>query len=237
MTLIRSFIFAGGQFLLTVLFSTLSLFLWGFSPKTRFSIMRRWAWVNLRWLELTCGLKYKIEGLDNIPAENGIVLCKHQSAWETLSLQEIFPYQAWVLKRELLRIPFFGWGLASMNPIPIDRGAGRAALKQLLAEGQNRVDDGAWVVIFPEGTRTAPQQPGKYNIGGAMLASQTGKMVVPVAHNAGSYWPKNSILKKSGEITVVIGEPFSAEGLKASEINARVETWIEDTMKRIQPES
>ena len=144
--------------------------------------------------------------------------------------QQIFPPQVWVLKRELLFIPFFGWGLAMASPIAINRAAGREALKQLAAKGKERLKQGFFVVIFPEGTRVAPGTTGKYHIGGAWLAAQTKTPVVPVAHNAGEYWSKNSFLKRPGTITLSIGKPIDANGLKADELNQRVEAWIEKEM-------
>ncbi|OZA06292.1 MAG: 1-acyl-sn-glycerol-3-phosphate acyltransferase, partial [Methylophilaceae bacterium 17-44-8] len=159
-----------------------------------------------------------------------IILSKHQSAWETIALQTIFPPQIWVMKRELLMIPFLGWAFMALAAIPIDRSSGREALKKLVAHGKDRLARGLWVVIFPEGTRTAPGQRGKYHIGGAWLASHTQSTVVPVAHNAGRYWRKNSFTKYPGTIQVVIGPPIETAGLKPDEVNQRVENWIEAEM-------
>jgi 1-acyl-sn-glycerol-3-phosphate acyltransferase len=162
-----------------------------------------------------------------------VVLAKHQSAWETLAFQEIFPPLVWVLKRELLRIPFFGWGLAMTSPIAIDRAAGKEALKQVTDQGKDRLAKGLWVVIFPEGTRHKPGAKGKFNIGGAFLAAHSGATVLPVAHNAGEFWGKNAFLRHPGTITVSIGKPIEAAGMKAAELNSQVESWIEQEMQRI----
>ncbi|MBV6449136.1 MAG: 1-acyl-sn-glycerol-3-phosphate acyltransferase [Nitrosomonas sp.] len=184
-----------------------------------------------------CGLRYRIIGAENIPKTPSIVLSKHQSAWETLAFQEIFPPQVWVLKKELLRIPFFGWGLAMTSPIAIDRSARKKALEQIVEQGKDRLKQGFWIVIFPEGTRIPPGQRGKYRIGGAWLATHTNVPVVPVAHNAGEFWGKNSFVKHPGTITVSIGQPIDPTGMEAGELNAQVEAWVEAEMLRISRDS
>jgi 1-acyl-sn-glycerol-3-phosphate acyltransferase len=156
-----------------------------------------------------------------------VILSKHQSAWETLAFQQIFPPQVHVLKRELLWLPFFGWGLALMSPIPIDRGRGLSALRQIARRGKRRLEQGFWVVVFPEGTRVAPGRRRKYQMGGAWLAAHAGAPVVPVAHNAGRCWPRNSFLKYPGKVTVRIGPPIDSAGRDPGTINAEAEQWIE----------
>lgn len=188
----------------------------------------------LWWLKVTCGLSYRVIGAHNIPKQPCVILCKHQSAWETLALQEFAPPQVWVMKRSLLLVPFFGWGLALSSPIAINRAAGREALKQLVDQGQDRLNKGFCVVVFPEGTRIAPGQRGKYHIGGAWLATHTGSLAVPIAHNAGEFWGKNAFLKKPGVITVSIGTPINTSGMKADELNAKVESWIESELPRLK---
>jgi 1-acyl-sn-glycerol-3-phosphate acyltransferase len=175
-------------------------------------------------------------GAENLPRSPAIVLSKHQSAWETLAFQSIFPPLVWVLKRELLRIPFLGWALAMVSPIAIDRSARRGALKQLLDQGKDRLSKGFWIVIFPEGTRVKPGQKGKYNLGGAWLATHTGNPVVPVAHNAGEFWGKDAFLKRPGTITVIIGEPIDPSGIEAEKLNRQVEEWIEGRTREITGE-
>jgi 1-acyl-sn-glycerol-3-phosphate acyltransferase len=182
------------------------------------------------WLRITCNIRHEIKGLENIPTTPSIILAKHQSAWETLAFQAIFPTQVYVLKRELLWIPIFGWGLAMSSPIAIDRSAGREALKKLVAKGKARLEKGLWVVIFPEGTRKAPGERGKYHIGGAWLASHTQTQVVPVAHNAGEFWAKNSFIKKPGVIQIHIGKPIQTTDVKTDALNSQVEHWIESEM-------
>lgn len=233
MPALRSAFFYLGLLLATILIVTFSPLLFPFSQKARSRYISIWAFFIIWWLKVTCNLGFLVEGRENIPGGNALILAKHQSAWETIVLQTIFPPQTWVLKRELLWLPIFGWGLALTRPIAIDRAAGKKALRQVINQGINRLQRGLWVVIFPEGTRTAPGQRQRYAIGGAMLAEKSGYPVVPVCHNAGEFWPKQGFTKKPGVITLVIGEPFSPAGMKAGEINARVEEWIESTYQRI----
>lgn len=234
MLAIRSALFYVGMTVFTVLIVLFSPLAFPFPQTARSKYISIWAHAAIGWLKITCNLSFKVEGRENIPREgNGLILAKHQSAWETIALQTVFPPQTWVLKRSLLLIPIFGWGLAVTRPIAIDRTAGKKALKQVIDQGTARLKQGLWVVIFPEGTRTAPGEQKKYAIGGAMLAAKSGYPVVPVCHNAGEFWPKQGFAKKPGVITLVIGEPFDPTGMKASEINDRVEEWIESTYQRI----
>jgi 1-acyl-sn-glycerol-3-phosphate acyltransferase len=161
------------------------------------------------------------------------VLAKHQSAWETLAFEVFLPPQVWVIKRELLLVPFFGWGLAMMSPIAIDRSSGRKALRQTVEQGRKRLQQGFWIVIFPEGHRFPPGHRGTYHIGGAWLATQTGAPVVPIALNSGYLWPRHAFRKYPGKITVSIGQPIDPRGMKADELNRRVEDWIEAEVVRI----
>lgn len=227
---LRSLIFLLGQWVFTLVFTVVALLTFPFKPITRYRIISLWARTMLIWLRLVCGIRYQVIGAENIPDEPCIILSKHQSAWETLAFQNIFPPQVWVLKRELLRIPFFGWGLAMTSPIAINRSAGREALKQMVAQGKDRLAKGFCVVIFPEGTRMPPGVKGKYHIGGAWLAVHTQSTVIPVAHNAGLFWPKNGFMKKPGTITVHIGKPIPSKDLKPDALNQQVEDWIESTM-------
>lgn len=230
---LRSALYAAGLAVATPLFSVVSLLAFPFSPLTRSLIISGWARTMLWWARLSCGLKYRVVGAENLPAGPAVILSKHQSAWETLAFQCIFPPVVWVLKRELLKIPFFGWGLAMTSPIAIDRSAGKEALRQVAEQGKARLAHGFCVAVFPEGTRVEPGSKGKYNVGGAFLAVQAGVPVVPVAHNAGEFWGKNAFRKYPGTITVSIGRPIPTRGVKASALNARVEAWIEGEMERI----
>lgn len=234
MLFIRSFVFSVLHITTAVIFSSLGVFLWPLPFKWRYAIVSRWAVSNLWLLDKICHIRHEIEGLDKIPDEPCVILCKHQSSWETLALQAVFPPQVWVLKRELLWIPFFGWGLASLNPIAIDRKAGRKALKQVIDQGQQRLQSGAWVVVFPEGTRVASGEMGRFGIGGARLAVDTGYPVIPVAHNAGMVWPKHGFIKSPGVIKLVIGDKITTQDKTAAEINQQVFDWMETVMTRLE---
>lgn len=233
MTFIRSLLFFIAQLIWTPIYASMVLFIFPLPPHTRYRVGTGLAHSTLWLLRVICGIRMEVRGAENIPKEPCIVMCKHQSAWETFSLQLVFPDQVWVLKRELLWLPFFGWGLASLSPIAIDRGKGKQAMKQLVEQGRDRLARGFCVVIFPEGTRTAYGTRGKYKPGGAVLAEGTGAPVVPVAHNAGKFWGRNSFLKHPGTIIMSIGQPIDSRGLKTDEINRRVEEWIESEMTKL----
>jgi 1-acyl-sn-glycerol-3-phosphate acyltransferase len=181
----------------------------------------------LRWL---CKLDYVVQGLEHLPATSSVVLVKHSSAWETIAQLRIFPPHTWVLKRELMWIPVLGWVLLKLKPIAIDRKGGRAAVQQVLDQGRQRLAEGVWVVIFPEGTRVPVGETRRYGVSGALLAEAAGLPVIPVAHNAGDYWPRRSWLKRPGTIRVVIGPPIPTAGVDARVVNERTQRWIEDTV-------
>ena len=180
----------------------------------------------LSWLKLTCGLGYTIEGLENIPKTGFIVMSNHSSTWETFVLQSFLPPLVWVVKKELLYVPFFGWGLRAVNAIALKRGSGRQAIKQLISEGQKRMEQGRTVMIFPEGTRVPPGERKPYKIGGAILSEKSKFPILPIAHNAGNYWPRHSWIKWPGTIKIVIGPLIYPEDKKASQIIKDVEGWI-----------
>ncbi len=237
MVFLRSLIFLTLQVIITPIFSVISLLTFPLPALTRYNLIANWAKIMLVLLRWICGIRHEVRGLENLPAEPRIILCKHQSAWETLALQQVFPAQAWVLKRELLWIPFFGWALALTNPIAIKRSDGKGALKQLLKQGKERLKQGFHVVIFPEGTRIPYGQRGKYKIGGAMLACASATPVIPVAHNAGRLWGRNAFLKRPGTIIMSIGAPIETKGRKADEVNAEVEHWIENEIQQLPHDS
>jgi 1-acyl-sn-glycerol-3-phosphate acyltransferase len=216
-----------------VIYVTLLIVLLPLSHKQRWALVQSWVNFILWWLKVTCRLTHEVQGAEHIGDHPGIVLAKHQSTWETVALQAIFPRQVWVGKRELMWIPVFGWGLALMKCIAIKRGTGRAAINQLITKGKVRLDEGNWVVIFPEGTRIPPGKRGRYRIGGAVLAEQTGYPIIPVAHNAGEYWPRRSFIKRPGVIQVRIGPPISSDGKSAQQILDEAASWIEARMDEI----
>ena len=206
--------------------------------KYRSKIISYWSKINLQVLSFFCNLKHVVIGLENIPEQPCIIFCKHQSTWETMALQLYFTPQVWILKRELLWVPFFGWTLATMKSIAINRSDGKKALKKIIEQGTLRLQEGNWIIIFPEGTRTRPGQKETYKIGGAMLAKHSSFEVLPIAHNSGEFWPKKQFLKKPGTIKLVIGPPIQTQDRKPDAILAEAETWIETTMARIsQPTS
>jgi 1-acyl-sn-glycerol-3-phosphate acyltransferase len=204
---------------------------------TQFGIARAWARILFWVLDKVCGLKFIVEGRERIPAGNHIVMCNHTSAWETIAQFLIFPPQVWVLKRELLWIPLIGWGLKLLRPISINRGAGHRAVNQVIEQGRERLADGLWIIIFPEGTRVVAGESRKYGVSGALLAIATNKLVVPMAHNAADFWVRRGILKKAGTIRVVIGEPIDSTGKDPRELNDQVRQSIEAGLARIAQES
>jgi len=228
MLLIRSILFQIGFVLATGFFGSTAMFL--ILPKTpyhwRYNWLVQWSKFVLWWLKITCNLRYEVEGLDNIPKQNAIIFSNHQSTWETIAFQQIFPPQTWVLKQELLRIPFFGWGTALLKPVAIDRKALRQSLRQIVEQGKARLQEGLWVVIFPEGTRLVVGERRPYTIGGAMLAEKSGYPILPIAHNAGVFWSRSRFIKKAGVIRIKIGAPIIAEGKNAKMLNETAETWI-----------
>lgn len=235
MIVLRSLLFWMLAVLLTVP-AGLALVLLTLLPlRARFFTVGLWRRAFMGVIRHVLGVRMVVEGRENIPAKPVLVLAKHQSAWETVALQEIFVPAVFVLKQELLKVPFFGWGLAALRMIAIDRNAGKEALRQMLAQGRDRLEKGIWVIVFPEGTRVPPGERVRYKPGAAYLATRTGTPVLPVAHNAGEVWPKKAFLIRPGTITVSIGPPIETRGLKDAQVNAAVEAWIEGEMRRLAP--
>jgi 1-acyl-sn-glycerol-3-phosphate acyltransferase len=239
---IRATLFWIGFALSTALVGLISPFLLFVSADISYKILVPWTHFNLWWIKVTCGLKYDIKGLENIDLErNGIILANHQSTWETLLIPTIFPPISWVLKKELFKIPFFGWALSRVKPIAIDRTAGSSAVDQVKVNGKMRLDSGNWVCIFPEGTRVNPGANARYRLGGAILAEYCalesadgeGYPVYPMAHNAGECWPRHSYIKLPGTLSVSIGKPFSVKGMDVPEINDKVKSWIEAEIEKM----
>ena len=231
----RSLVFFIGMLATAVVYTPFALVVSPLPPVMRSRLIGGWAKMIVAWLRLACGLTHRVTGLENLPDEPCVILSKHQSAWETIAYQEIFPAQAWVLKRELLWVPFFGWGLAATRPIAIDRSAGVRALDDVVKQGMDRLKGGRYVVVFPEGTRMAPGAHGRYNPGGAMLAKRAGVPVVPVAHNSGSFWSRRGFLKRPGVIEVRVGAPIEVADRRPKQINAEAEGWIEAQMVELEP--
>ena len=231
--ILRSSLFALFQLVTTPFFAIVGLLLFPLPLTARYRFISTWSRLMLAGAESILGIRYRVLGAENLPPPPFIVLAKHQSAWETLAFQVIFPPQVWVVKRELLWIPFFGWGLALLSPIAIDRAAGPRALKQLLEQGRERLARRFCIVIFPEGTRVTPGRRGNYQVGGAWLAVKTATPVLPVAHNAGELWRRRAFVKRPGVVTVSIGAPIDTRQLTPEALIRRVEDWIEREMQRI----
>jgi 1-acyl-sn-glycerol-3-phosphate acyltransferase len=203
----------------------------------RFAIVRHWGRLVMRLLSALCGLRYTVEGYENLPTQPCVLLMKHQSAWETIAELCIFPQQTWVLKRELMWAPFLGWGLAVLRPIAIDRRAHRNALDQVIEQGRERLASGLWVMVFPEGTRVAPGTIARYGLGGAALAKAAGVPIVPVAHNAGWYWRRRAWIKYPGTIRVRIGPSMSTEDRTPPQITEAARDWIEQTVATLDADA
>ncbi len=233
MIFLRSLAFALALALITPPYALVALASFPLPRMARYRIISGWSRLVIALASLLCGIRFRVEGMEHLPTTPAVILSKHQSAWETLAFQAIFPPQVLVLKRELLWIPFFGWGLALMSPIAINRARGRDALRRMAELGAERLRQGFCIVMFPEGTRIAPGKRGTYHAGGAWLAAKTGAAIVPVAHNAGLYWAKNAFLKRPGLVTVSIGEPIASSGRKAEDLIAEVEHWIEGRMQTL----
>jgi 1-acyl-sn-glycerol-3-phosphate acyltransferase len=232
---LRSLLFTMFLFLSTPVFALAVVLLGPFGHRVCYPAAVGWAVANLWVLDKLCGLRFEVEGAENIPPEPCVLYWKHESVFETMAGALIFPPQTWVIKRELMWLPFFGWGMAFMRPIAINRSAGRSAVKQVMTQGQERLAEGLNVVIYPEGTRVLPGHARRFGISGAALARAAGRPLIPVAHNAGDFWPRRSFLKRPGTIRVVIGAPIDTTGLSNEEITARGRDWIANTIERISP--
>lgn len=234
--LLGSTLHAVGLVVSTLIWGMLSLFTWPLPYDLRYRFITQWIRFNLWWLQVTCGIDHHVEGLTGLPSGPAIVMSKHQSTWETIGLETLFRPQTWVMKRELLWLPIFGWALRLLEPIAIDRGGHADAARKVIRQGAERLGQGRWVLIYPEGTRVPPGRKGRYHATGALLAIRTGAPIIPVAHNAGEFWGRHQLVKKPGTIQVRIGPPIDPEGKNRQEIMALVESWIETEMLRIQGE-
>ena len=233
---LRSLLFNVVMVLATVIWVFVCLLAAPLSYNKRYWVTSRWNVFVIWCAKVICGIHYKFKGYDNLPDAPAIVLSKHQSAWETIFLlPSLTRPLVYVFKKEILYIPFFGWGMALLRMIPIDRKQGKNAFKQVVTQGKRRLADGQWIIMFPEGTRIPVGQAGKYKSGGTRLAVETQSVVVPIAHNSGEYWPKGSFIKRPGTITVSIGKPISPAGHTADSMMQEVENWIESEMRVISP--
>lgn len=232
---LRAAAFYTGYAVFTIIWGTISVLIcWAMPFRWRFKfIIGAWTGVSLTWLRWTCGISARVSGSEHIPDKPCIVLIQHQSTWETAFAQRLFAPQATLIKRELLWIPFFGWAYALLRPIAINRGASRAALKQLIRQGGERIEAGQWVVLFPEGTRRQPGEIGEFFAGGAALASASEVPVLVVAHNAGFFWPAHQTRKNPGTIDVRISPLMDSSGKSTKAINAQCHAWMADQQQAL----
>ena len=233
MSAARNILFLLFQLAVTPFYAVVFLLMFWLPRVPRYKIARNWCRVNLWAVRLICGIRWRVIGQENIPATPHVIMCKHSSTWETLALNLYFPPLAFVAKKELLKIPFFGWGFALSSPITIDRSAGRNAMDQIAAQGRERFGQGFWIVIYPEGTRIRAGTRARYKTGGARLAQALGVRVLPIAHNAGYLWPKGILGKKAGTITMSIGTPIETAGKEMPALTQEIETWIENEVARL----
>jgi 1-acyl-sn-glycerol-3-phosphate acyltransferase len=235
MIMLRSVLFYLGYSLVTLVWGTLSVLVgWALPYRTRFLfIIGVWTRVCLWWLKLTCGIRAEVIGREHIPDQPCVVLCRHESTWETLFLQTLLAPQATIIKRELLWIPFFGWAFALNKPIAIDRGTPRSALKRLIAVGKSRLAERIWVVLFPEGTRMPPDTMGRFQVGGAALASAADAEVLVIAHNAGNHWPAHKLAKTAGTIQMKVMPPIQTNGRSSKEIVAEAEALLAEGQRSL----
>jgi 1-acyl-sn-glycerol-3-phosphate acyltransferase len=236
MTTLRSVLFLLGALVVTPVYGILVPSSRLFGRRAPFATARSYTSAMVRWAQWSLGIAYEVTGWENVPTRPAIIMAKHQSAWETLFIESRFPDQCWIVKRELLWLPFVGWGLMAIRCIAIDRRSGNTAREQIVRQGAERLKEGIWVTIFPEGTRVAPGKRGRYGIGGSLLATRTGAPILPIAHNAGEFWPRYAFRKKAGVIKVVIGPLIETAGRDVLSVNNQVEAWIEEQMRVISPE-
>jgi 1-acyl-sn-glycerol-3-phosphate acyltransferase len=233
MLLLRSLLFYVGMILGILVYTVLSFFILPLPYLQRYRIMTGWGRFTIWWLEKTCRVTYQVQGLENLPKTPAIILSNHQSTWETIVYQQIFPTQTWILKKELLKLPLFGWGLATLKLIAIDRNNLRQSMKQIVEQGKQYLAQGIWIVIFPEGTRVTSGGKKSYGIGGALLAEKSGYPVIPVAHNSGQFWLSKQLIKRPGTIQVRIGPMIDSKGKDYKEINQLAQNWIEETVAKL----
>jgi 1-acyl-sn-glycerol-3-phosphate acyltransferase len=229
----RDLLFLLFQLVVTPVYAAVFLLMFWLPRVPRYMIARSWCRWNLYAARAICGIRWRALGEENIPITPHVIMCKHSSTWETMALNLYFPPLAFVAKKELLSIPFFGWGFALSSPITIDRKAGRDAMAQMVEQGRERFGQGFWIVVYPEGTRIPVGTRSRYKTGGARLASALPAPVLPVAHNAGYLWPKGVFGKKPGTITLSIGPSISPDGRDIATLSAEIEAWIEGEVARL----
>lgn len=235
-TLIRSLIFHTLFVFWTIFFGSLVIVSVVFGNKVQWYFVDRYTDAVMLSAKYVVGLSYSIEGAENIPRdETFITWAKHQSIYECYILQQYLPRHTWVFKKSLLHVPFFGWGLRAISPVPIDRKGGRSAVEQIVEKGTERLKNGLGIMLFPEGTRMPVGKTRKFGRSGAYLSEKSGHKLLPIAQTAGEYWRRGGILVYPGVVKVVIGKPIDPEGKNSDEITREAKTWIESTMRQISP--
>jgi 1-acyl-sn-glycerol-3-phosphate acyltransferase len=232
---LRSIAFALFQLVVTPLYAISVLLLAWLPPVARYRYITGWCAINLWGARWICGIRSRVIGTENIPSTPLIVACKHSSTWETLYLTRLLPPLAYVAKKELLALPFFGWAFRLASPITIDREAGQDAMVQISAQGRERFVQGFWIILYPEGTRIPVGKRIRYKTGAARLAIEMRVPILPVAHNAGWLWPKGVMGKRPGTVTLSVGKPIAPGSMTAAELMLAVETWIEGEIERMGP--
>jgi 1-acyl-sn-glycerol-3-phosphate acyltransferase len=227
MQMIGSLIFTTFLFIFTPLFAIPVALSRVLPYPMRSAVVHGYGATVLWVLKITCGLTFSVEGREQVPPGNFVTMWKHSSSWETIAMMVLLPPAAWVVKRELMWLPLVGWGISGLRPIAINRNAGHAAVNQVVEQGLARLAEGLWVVIFPEGTRMAPGETRRYGTSGALLAIRGKTKIIPVAHNAGDFWPRRGLIKKRGNIRLVFGPPIEPIADDARATGDRVQAWIE----------
>ena len=233
MLFLRSLLYFIGSIISLIVITLCGLFLVILPYSYRQRFLSNWAIFCIWWLKISLNITTDVKGSENINSSPSVIISNHQSTWETLAFQTIFPAHTWVLKQELLWLPVFGWSLALLKPIVINRGDKLNAIKKVIKQGSERLSQGISVVVFPEGTRQTYKHLGDYQNGAAAIAKKSGHDIIPVYHNAGKFWPKGSFIKKPGVITVIIGKPISSSFLTSSELTKKVRNWTLEQEKKL----
>ena len=229
MQVLGSIIFTTILFVSVVPYAIVVIAVRPFGTGASYAVGMAWVRMIMSLCKTLCGLDFVVEGKENIPAKNCVVFVKHSSAYETIAQWLLLPRQSWVLKRELMWAPFLGWALACLHVIPIDRGARRAAVEHVISRGKDRLAEGLWVMIFPEGTRMRSGETRRYGVSGTLLAQQASTVILPIAHNAGDFWPRRGLRKRPGTVRFVFGPPVDPTGREAREVNQEIQNWVETT--------
>jgi 1-acyl-sn-glycerol-3-phosphate acyltransferase len=232
-TSLRSVLFTLYQGFVTPVYAVLVVALFWLPRVPRYRFITGWCALNLWGARRICGIDSRVIGTEHIPPTPCVVACKHSSTWETLFMSRLLPPLAYVAKKELLAVPFFGWGFSLASPITIDRSAGRDAMIQMAEQGRARFAQGFWIAVYPEGTRTRAGTRARYKTGAARLAIALGVPVLPIAHNAGWLWPKGRGGKRPGTVTMSIGAPIDSTSKDPDALTAEIERWIETEVARL----